>query len=157
MRYSVEQTASDLLDELITDPGEDCIIWPLDVDDRYGYGRLRVPGKGMRHAHREALIRHTGIEGLFACHGPCNNRACINPNHLSWGTGRSNAADRKRDGTNPRGERHGSAKLTPDDVREIRSSVGVSQYKLAARFGVEQTTISSIQRRASWAWLDQEV
>ena len=48
-----------------------------------------------------------------------------------------------------RGEAHGIAKLTEAQVLEIRSS-GESQKRLAARYGMGQSTISSIKRRETW-------
>ncbi len=52
-----------------------------------------------------------------------------------------------------RGERQHLAKLTETDVLEIRrlyAQGGVSQSKLAAQFGVDQTGISAIIRRFTW-------
>lgn len=46
-----------------------------------------------------------------------------------------------------------TAKLTPDKVREIRSlaSSGMLQAEIASRFGIAQTNVSSVVRRATWA------
>lgn len=50
------------------------------------------------------------------------------------------------------GESHPNAKLTREQIIEIRSKRGtVSQASLAAAFGVTQTTIGAIQRGQSWA------
>jgi hypothetical protein len=91
---------------------------------------------------------------MQARHGPCNNPACII--HVSWGTPLENAADKIRDGTIRRGERHTSAKLTPTDVREIRRRVAAGETRpgLAQAFGVTQAAISAILNRKSWAWLE---
>ncbi|CDP82291.1 hypothetical protein BN975_00341 [Mycolicibacterium farcinogenes] len=42
--------------------------------------------------------------------------------------------------------------LTPEDVRAIRrlSASGVTQYELAARFGVTQASVSKVVRRKTW-------
>lgn len=50
------------------------------------------------------------------------------------------------------GERNPRAKLTENDVRTIRRAAaeGVSQYALAAQYGVGQTAISRIVLRQSW-------
>ncbi len=48
-----------------------------------------------------------------------------------------------------RGERHGMAKLTEQNVRDIRANYAlcrVTQAELAARFGVAQTHVSAIVR-----------
>ncbi len=52
-----------------------------------------------------------------------------------------------------RGERHVNAKLTEDDVREIRRlyAAGIAkQQGLAERFGVSQVKVSQILLRKSW-------
>lgn len=50
------------------------------------------------------------------------------------------------------GTSHGNAKLTDDDVRQIRKgySNGETQEVLAKRFGTDQTNISRIVRRTAW-------
>jgi DNA-binding transcriptional regulator YiaG len=64
-------------------------------------------------------------------------------------------ADMVDHGTSPKGERNGSSRLSEDQVREIRSLRGrVSQRKIAQTFGIAQMTVSDIQRRKSWPWLD---
>lgn len=47
----------------------------------------------------------------------------------------------------------GSAKLTKSavvEMRRLRSAEGLSQYKLAAQFGVEQSTVSTILAGRTW-------
>lgn len=52
------------------------------------------------------------------------------------------------------GARQGHAKLTADNVAEIRSLYGKEQgVALARRFNVLPQTISMIQRGKNWAWL----
>jgi hypothetical protein len=49
------------------------------------------------------------------------------------------------------------AKLTEEDVREIRKLAGKKQgLALAIQFGVSTSTISGIVNRKSWKWLDDE-
>lgn len=59
-----------------------------------------------------------------------------------------------------RGERSGSAKLTADDVKQIRALYavgGISQTALARQFGVKQTTIWNIIRRERWKHVEDDV
>ena len=99
----------------------------------------------------------------LAFHGPCpdgmqcrhldgdmsNNR----PENLVWGTAKENASDRDRQGRGSQGERNCKAKLTAEDVREIRRlwDVGVTRQQLAERFSVGATNISEITRRHTWS------
>lgn len=58
---------------------------------------------------------------------------------------------RLRSPKNQRGSNNGNVKLTEMQVLEVRSLRGiVTQKKLAAKFNVDQTTISDIQLRKRW-------
>jgi hypothetical protein len=75
---------------------------------------------------------------------PANNR----PDNLCWGTREENIADRIRNGW-----RSPLAKLTDDDVREIRAicaSGTMTSGLLAAKFGVSRRTINHIVKMRSW-------
>lgn len=49
----------------------------------------------------------------------------------------------------PRGKAHGMAKLSEDQVRQIRAAVGV-QSKIADQFGISQTTVWRIRSGKGW-------
>ena len=71
------------------------------------------------------------------------------------GTLADNMADKVAKGRQARGEGYGFARLTEADMREIRQ-VGRAerQVDLASRFGVQQTTISRVLRRDTWAHVE---
>lgn len=76
---------------------------------------------------------------------------CFNAECLAWGTAKDNYDDAARHGTATIGERVGTSKLTEADVIEIRNSRGKeTQVAIAARFGVSQSLISSIQTNQWW-------
>lgn len=90
-------------------------------------------------------------EGLQMCHGPCHNRACFNPDHLTPGTSAENNADKVRDGTDAKGDKHGRAKLTNEQVLAIRANPENKSYgELSKVFGVAPSTISEIVNRKIW-------
>lgn len=74
-----------------------------------------------------------------------DNRAA----NLAWKTARENELDKRTHGTALLGERHHQAKLTAGDVLEIRAS-GEPGTVLARRYGVTETTISSVRHRQTW-------
>lgn len=89
--------------------------------------------------------------GAHIAHGngvPTDNRAV----NLRYDTPAGNAADRVAHGTDCRGERCGTHKLTEAEVTQIRTlyDAGVKQSELAQKFGVVQQTISKITRGDHW-------
>ena len=49
-----------------------------------------------------------------------------------------------------RGEKHKLAKLTEQDIKEIRAAEGTTQRDLAKKYGVSQPLIGNILRRETW-------
>lgn len=116
-----------------------------------GYGRVWKNGKELK-AHRVAWEEANGSipDDMCVCHR-CNNKACINPDHLYLASKKQNTIDAYRDGLiKPAvGERHSQSKLTEAEVLEIRAS-DVSGRQLAHRYSVDPMTISLIRRRITW-------
>lgn len=142
--------------------GDECLTWPFGkgLD---GYGRVKVDGKShLASRYVCELVRGAPPTPDHEAAHSCGkgHEACIAPEHLWWKTHTENQADKIAHGTNTgaRGERHGHAKLTEAEVREIRSMKGsASQSKLAEKFIVSRTTIRNIHNGRKWAWLSEEV
>ena len=116
-----------------------------------GYGQLWWQGK-MRLAHRLSYENYIDEipDGMLVCH-KCDNRKCINPNHLFVGTQSDNRNDmyQKGRGVHRKGERHHNHKFTEDDVIFIRSS-DIRNMDLAEKFNVSRSAISDIRCRRRW-------
>lgn len=134
-------------------PGQ---CWPWTGMTQRGYGYLKVRGVRAR-AHRIAWELAHGRripEGMVIRHR-CDRPACCNPAHLALGTHADNVADRVARGRSRyvHGERHGGAKLSEQQVgqlREMYAAGGIRQADLAQRFGVSQGTVSHIVNRKGW-------
>lgn len=82
-------------------------------------------------------------EGKLVCH-TCDVRACVNPTHLFIGDPIDNIHDMHKKGRHPHGLRYPNAKLTDEQVAEIRAAKGL-QREIAARFGITQSHVSLIK------------
>lgn len=138
----------------VGDPSE-CWEWLAGENGR-GYGSFRIREK-MCQAHRVAWHLTFGPipEGLCVLH-KCDNRGCCNPYHLFLGTVADNSADALRKGRIARGEGASNAKLTEDDVLDIRELYTTGEWtldELAEEFDVGHSAVSRITRRVTWRHL----
>jgi len=136
-----------------------CLDWPYHCDS-YGYAQLWISSvKGHRLVSRivcEALNGEPPTPSHEAAHS-CGrgNQGCVAPRHLVWKTRTENQSDRLIHGTHSRGEKSGSNKLSPDEVRLIRALNGkMFRADIAKQFHVGKTTVTNIINRKKWAWLD---
>lgn len=133
--------------------GDDCLEWPFGRHPD-GYGNTYYPGFRTRQVHRIVCTLAHGeppAPDLQAAHS-CGNTSCCNPGHLRWATRTENAADKVKHGTQTRGESHAVTRLTETEVLEIRrrAEAGESYKAIAASFGVAESYVGAIKRRANW-------
>jgi len=133
-----------------------CWEWSASLDGK-GYGQISICGKPKR-AHRVAWILKRGEipENKFVCHH-CDNRKCVNPNHLFIGGPLSNIQDMDRKGrrinTPHHGEKHGMAILTNYKVKIIKfllKNTNLKQNHIAKTFQVSNSTINHIKKNRQW-------
>ena len=130
-----------------------CWYWTL-TRFRLGYGSVSYQGK-IQSAHRVAykLVHGEIPAGMDVLHS-CDNRACVNPEHLSLGDHKKNMRDKMERGRHVvlSGEENGNVRLTWVKVRRIRRlrDTGLTYRELAAQFKVDFTTIAQIVTRKTW-------
>lgn len=131
--------------------GPSCWIWTSAFGAR-GYGVFYLNAKERsRSAHRVSyeLTKGQIPKGLCVMHS-CDNKKCVNPEHLSLGTPAENARDAGLRGLMPRGTANkGGGKLTETQVREIRGAAE-GCLRLSRRFNVSAQTIKAIRRGRIW-------
>lgn len=115
-----------------------------------GYGNFRM-GNRTEYTHRVAYELEHGpiLDWSHVCHH-CDNRRCVNPDHLFLGDRKANMQDALKKGRMAKGIRLPQAKLTEAEVLEIRASHEKQQI-LADRYGVTNSQISMIKSRKSWS------
>lgn len=133
----------------VRDEVSGCVNWTGTT--RNGYGRLMIGSRseGNRRsvsAHRLSYLIHKGPipDGMEICH-VCDNRRCINPDHLFAGTRQDNVNDREA-----KGRGNYTRKLSNEDVLYIRNAKGKKTCKqLASEMGVTYWHIKDIWRGRS--------
>lgn len=147
-----------------SDEPDGCWLWTAFLDDK-GYGRIthRIDGVMVMHiAPRLSWELHNGPipDGLWVLHD-CptgDNPACCNPDHLFLGDALDNLRDCAAKGRTARGERSGSAKLTDQQVTEMRSrfAAGEQNYSALAReYGISSSQARAIIRRECWTHTEE--
>lgn len=106
-------------------------------------------------AHRLVLITYVrkpnvNEVGMHIDSNPGNNRL----QNLKWGTQKENQKQRIDDGTDVRGAKHPKAKLSNQDVRNIKIRIKNEKGKdLAEEYNVSPSLISLIKRGKVRSWL----
>ncbi len=131
-----------------------CWVWTAYKNHR-GYGKKGLGESAVYEAHRLSYFLHHKIDPgiLYVCH-KCDNRACVNPEHLFLGTQADNIADAKNKNRLSIGSRHYIAKITEAQVIEIRTlyeTGNYSQAELARRYGFKSSvSIFHIVNKNHW-------
>lgn len=129
-----------------------CWIW-VGASNGRGYGSFGLNGKTLG-AHRAAYLLYVGHipEGLDVCHR-CDNRLCVNPEHLFLGTNHENVIDRHNKGRSKmpcnKGSRNGMAKLLEQQIAEIRADKRLHR-EIAADYGIARATVGDIKAGRRW-------
>ena len=137
------------------DDRHSCWLWTGKLTNT-GYASFNATYEGQTFwkAHRFAYRVFKGPipKGMCVLH-TCDNRFCVNPDHLHLGTPADNAKQRESRGRGTHGELNGRAKITEQDVRDIRNSTE-SCSELARRYGLHDSHIGRIRTREKWAHVE---
>lgn len=163
-KYTKEQCKSVFLNKT-RDDENGCLRW-IGSMKASGYGRATYLGKNDMQAHRVSWMIFRGEipDGLMVCH-TCDNRYCVNPNHLFLGTHQDNMTDgvkkkrflhgeARRAANNPRkGLDHHNVVLNPDlvlQIIELKKS-GKSYSQIQELIGISRGTALDVVKGKTWA------
>lgn len=128
---------------------DECVAWPYSKSRTFGV---------VHDPNSPTTLTLTHLLSCTMAHGEpptpkhqaahsCHNPLCLNPRHLRWATKAEIRQASVLAGTSC------GSKLTPADVRAIRSHPTANREATARRYGVSQPTIENVLTGKTWAWL----
>lgn len=136
----------------VRDPGE-CWNWTAARKEN-GYGAVNYRSRTY-YAHRVAFEIRTGTDpkGLVIRH-TCDNRRCVNPDHLIPGTQADNIRDMLNRGRHLIGNRHQNAVLTNEQVAEMRRAARAGRriVRIAEEANLNYATVHQAIRGYGGRW-----
>jgi len=116
-----------------------------------GYGQVRFEKESWLTHRLSWFLFNKRKTSMLILHS-CDNRICVNPEHLREGTHLDNTNDKVSRNRQAKGETNGRVTLTESQVFEIRKLLAqkVSHRKIGSLFGVNKSTITNINRGKTW-------
>ena len=121
----------------------------MGATDTGGYPCRFSSKRGTYYPHRDLYREVYGeLPQGFVIRHKCDERLCLNPNHLTYGTYSENSLDmfkRKRKKT----------KITFSDAANIRVDIRL-QRVIAEEYGIDQSCVSRIKSGDHWGYEEEK-
>jgi hypothetical protein len=133
--------------------------WEWTAARQGSYGAFKAAGRSLRASRLIYILTYGEVPLHLDILHSCDNSGCVNPAHLEPGTPRQNlkdCVDRGRKNA-ARGEAAGKAKLTSEQVYEVRRryDAGESPLRLAQEFGLSGPGVCAVGLRQVWRHLPE--
>lgn len=140
-----------------------CWNWIGASRGKSGYGCIKFNNKNV-DAHRVSwILAHGDIpKGLLVCHR-CDNRICVNPEHLFLGTYKDNTRDafkKGRQSTKKAVEAIVSRKLKPscskinyelaEKIRSDYLNKKMTMIELSSKYGIHRVSVWRCIKKITW-------
>jgi len=136
--------------------GNGCFIVTSHAELNSGYALIHSQGKRTL-VHRFIYTQCFGEipTGLMVRH-KCDNRMCINPEHLLLGTHQDNMDDATERNRFVFGEQHPNQKHSIQLIMNIKNMLkdGYQNYEIAEKLKVKPSLVTDVKLKRSWAWLE---
>lgn len=126
---------------------DECWIWKGAISGKR-YGAVKINYIDLR-AHRVSFfIAHGSFDdSLLVCH-KCDVTKCVNPAHLFLGNNTVNVRDMA---SKARGKTKARMTIeTADEIRRVYAAGGITQQKVADKFGISIAMVCFIINRKFW-------
>lgn len=143
-------------DRFVINKDTNCWEWTRGLTYK-GYASYWFSGEPIT-GHRFSYARTFGAipANLQVLH-KCDNRKCVNPDHLFLGTNYDNTQDRVKKNRSCQGVKHKDAKLDEQIILLIREqymSGNYSKRAIARGLGVSHTCVINVLNNKTWKHLN---
>jgi hypothetical protein len=128
--------------------------WIFNGAHKGGYGLFKYQSTSQTAHKASYLMYHGDVKKGDIIRHMCKNKLCCSPNHLETGTHAENAKDRERDGTDCRGEKSPTAKITKTQAIAIKKDLKIiprlKHGEIAKKHAVSLEIVQSISKNSAW-------
>lgn len=140
---------------------DNCWLWSGNYSNN-GYGQIKTKKYGGKRlsisSSRYALFLKTKElkDGYFACH-TCDNKKCVNPDHLFWGT----PSDNQVDCSSKFRRKSQIVRSYSECVKVINDLSKTKNYYeigiVAQNYGISLNTAKAVKYKTAWAWVHKKM